>query len=42
MVVVVVFVDPVWRVRREWVVLDGGLLDADAARWGVPGFLELT
>ena len=42
LVVVVVLVDPVWRVRQEWVVVGGGLLDADAARWGVHGFLELT
>ena len=42
MVVVVVLVDPVWRVRREWVVVDGGLLDADAARWWVHVFLELA
>ena len=37
MIVVVVLVDPVWRVRREWVVFENGLLNADAARRGVLG-----
>ena len=40
--VVLVLIDPVWRVRREWVVVVSGFLDTDAARWSVLGFLELT
>ena len=42
LVVAVVLVDPVWRVRREWVVVESGFPDTDAARWSVLGFLELT
>ena len=38
----VVLVDPVWRIRREWKVVENWFPDTDAARWGVVGFLELA
>ena len=42
MVVAVVLVDPVWRVRRELVVVESGFPDTDAERRSVLGLLELT
>ena len=38
----VVLIDPVWRVRLEWEVVENGLPDTDATRWGVVGVLELV
>ena len=42
LVVVRVLLDPVWRVRLEWVAAEGGMLNVDTARLGILGFLELT
>ena len=40
MVVVVVLVDLVWRVRREWATVEESFLDTDAPSWVIVGGLE--
>ena len=42
MVIVGDLIDPVWRVRQEWVPAEGGVLNVNTARWGILGFLELA
>ena len=42
MIVVVAFVDPVWLVWLEWMAIESGFLDGNAAGRGILGFLELT
>ena len=39
---VLLLVDPVWLVRREWEVVENGFPNTDAPRCGVVGVLELA